>query len=266
MTDPFEKFKDYEREFVQYLDDESPSIIRLDGRAFHSFCKGLQKPFDHKFAELMIITATYLAKITNARIAYTQSDEISLCLLKETPRSQIYFDGKTFKINSVLAAEASVFFNKLLPKHLPEKAKKLPVFDCRSFNIPMDYLIGYFVWRTIDASRNSVSGLAQSHFSPKQLHGKKSFEMKEMLREKYIEWDELDPHFKYGTYIQRHVVPIDVAVENLESLPPKHHARTNPQLLTNRTIYRRLYTNLELLINPFEVILKGRDPIENQTT
>src|SRR5215471_4222370 len=55
-----------------------PALARLDGRAFHNFVRGLARPYDKRLSDLMIDTATFLVRETNAVAGYTQSDEITL--------------------------------------------------------------------------------------------------------------------------------------------------------------------------------------------
>src|SRR5574343_461038 len=114
-----------------------PLIARLDGRAFHSFTRGLQRPFDAALTQLMQETTQRLVKETNALIGYTQSDEITLIWYEaeETPSDYI-FGGRCQKLNSILASTATGYFVKRLPELLPEKKHLNPVFDCRVWQVP----------------------------------------------------------------------------------------------------------------------------------
>ena len=76
------RMKGYVRISRNYLTKRLPVIIRLDGKAFHTFTKGLKKPFDNILIETMQETAKYLCEnIQGCKIAYTQSDEITLLLI-----------------------------------------------------------------------------------------------------------------------------------------------------------------------------------------
>ncbi|MGL1442107.1 tRNA(His) guanylyltransferase Thg1 family protein, partial [Vibrio parahaemolyticus] len=55
-----------------------PVVARLDGRSFSKFTDGLERPYDRRLSELMVTTADYVARQTQACMAYTQSDEITL--------------------------------------------------------------------------------------------------------------------------------------------------------------------------------------------
>jgi tRNA(His) guanylyltransferase len=91
-----------------------PVLARLDGRSFHSFTKGLKRPYDERLTGLMVET-TQLVQETNARCGYTQSDEITLVWLAEEWESDIFFAGKLQKMNSILASMTTAFFNRLMP-------------------------------------------------------------------------------------------------------------------------------------------------------
>lgn len=97
----------------------TPIIARMDGRSFHTFTKGLKRPFDKNFSDCMIKTTELLVKETGACIGYTQSDEITLVWYNGNPTSQIWFDGKVQKMVSQLAAQATLFFYREVVKRLP---------------------------------------------------------------------------------------------------------------------------------------------------
>lgn len=218
-----------------------PVIARLDGRSFHSFTKGLDKPFDYRLSNLMIEVTKFLVEETNACIGYTQSDEISLVFYSGDIESQIYFDAKIFKMISVLAALATAQFNKWLPIYLPEKMDTAPVFDCRVWSVPSkEEAANVLIWREQDAIRNSVSMAAQSYYSHKQLHGKSSSNMLDMLLHKDVNWHDYPAFFKRGVYVQCHKVVRKFTADEWEKLPPKHNAKLNPDLEVERTEVRIL--------------------------
>src|SRR6478672_2640680 len=151
------------------------TILRLDGKAFHTLTRGFVKPFDDTIKEAM--TAAAVAVVTEAqgaKLAYVQSDEISVVLTDfDLTETQAWFDGNAQKIVSVAAGIASIAFTERFGRG---------VFDARVFTIPDPVeVVNYFVWRQKDAVRNSVQMCAQSHFSPAQLHGKKTSDMLAML-------------------------------------------------------------------------------------
>lgn len=240
-----------------------PVIARLDGRAFHSFCRGLERPYDERLSKLMIDCTKYLVQETNANCGYTQSDEITLGWLAADFECQIFFDGRLSKMLSVLAAMQSVYFNKMLPKYLPEEySTKMPTFDCRVWCVP-NVVEGAnaFLWREHDATKNSISMAARAYFSHKQVENKKGSEMQEMLwSKKGINWNDYPAFFKRGTFVQRKRTMKPFSIEELDRLPPKHKARKE-----NTSFERNEYVELEMppfkkVINRPEVIFYGEEP------
>jgi tRNA(His) guanylyltransferase len=214
-----------------------PVVARLDGRSFSSFTKGLKRPFDERLTKLMIETTKYLVGETNANCGYHQSDEISLVWYNEDYDSQMIFNGKIFKITSTLASMTTGFFNKNLSSYILEKSHLIPTFDCRVFNVPtLEEAANIFLWRELDATKNSITMAASEHYSHNFLHGKNGSEKQELLFQKGINWNEYPDFFKKGTYIQRKRVMTKFTPEELDRLPPKHNARKNPDLEIERWV------------------------------
>lgn len=204
-----ERMKHYESTVGSRLILRCPAIVRIDGRAFHTFTKGFKKPFDHRLHFFFTATAKHLCRIIpTARIAYGQSDEISILLIDYTRHeTQQFFDGKVQKISSVIASEASNVFNRALwvnmVTHFEEKTREFlkskflqAGFDARVFSIPERDVNNYFVWRQHDAIRNSIQAAGQAIFSHKELQGKSCNDIIEMLANeaktqdnKYIDWN-----------------------------------------------------------------------------
>lgn len=186
-----DRMKRYEGIPRIYVTPRMPIIIRVDGNCFHKYTKPFKKPWDESIQRAMTVSATSMIKeIQGANIAYIQSDEISIVLntYKRFATSS-WFDGNVQKIASVSASIVTQSFNatmtSLLSKYYSGSPglRKGAFFDSRCFVIPREDVVNYFVWRQQDAIRNSVSGLAQSVFPAKQLHGKNVKSMKEMLME-----------------------------------------------------------------------------------
>lgn len=241
-----------------------PVVVRLDGKAFHTFTRGLNRPYDQRLSELMTSTMGKLVDLTNARIGYTQSDEITLILQAAGLTSEIYFSGRVFKMLSVLAAECSVLFNRAMPLYLPEKATDRPVFDCRVFNVPTRAeAVNALIWRQQDATRNAISMAAQSEFSPKQLHGISCNQMQEMLFQKRkINFNDYPVFFKRGTFVQRRTVVRAFTTAELDKLPFKHAARDNPDLQIERHEFKVVeLPQLTKIVNREDVVFDGADPL-----
>ncbi len=182
-----------------------PILVRLDGKAFHSFTKGLRQPFDTKFNWCMDVTAETLIKNTNALCAYIQSDEITLLYHSNKFESQVFMDAKRDKLNSILASMCTLEFNECKKVLLKSHSHKEALFDCRCWNVPSkEEAVNVFIWRQQDAIRNSIQGLAQANFSHKKLQGLNSKQVQEMLwQDKGINWNDLTPRLKRGIFIQR---------------------------------------------------------------
>ena len=213
-----------------------PVAIRIDGKAFHTFTRGFQKPFDKVLSNAMIRTMDYLCKnIQGCVFGYTQSDEITLILIDyQKLTSAAWFDYEVQKMCSIAASMATMAFNryfeeevdiwghKNLPDwdlggydpdsvYIPEELLKLceaygtaqlkgAMFDARCFNIPKEEVCNLVYWRQLDAARNSVQMVGQAYFSHNQLQGKSCNMIQEMLMtERGINWNDYDTRWKRGT-------------------------------------------------------------------
>ena len=258
------RMKGYESvEAMRKLDSNLPICVRLDGKGFSSFTKGMNRPFDSKMQQLMQDTAERLVEETNAVVSYTQSDEISLILWTEEG-TEPYFGGRFQKICSTLAAVASVYFNSRLPEFFPEKVKLLPTFDCRAWDVPSKIeACNSILWREFDCSKNSVQMAARSMFSHKQLQDLNCEQMKDkMMREAGIDWNLYPTSFKRGSYFQRVKTKVPFSKEEIDSLPEKHMARTNPELVVERAkIQRVAFPPLNTISNLVEVLFDGKEPV-----
>lgn len=205
-----DRMKGYEIVTQDVLMKRTPVIIRLDGKAFHTFTKRLnnfddslnKSPFSEVMYNCMASTAIGLTHyIQGAKIAYSQSDEISiLCTDWATFDTQQWYGGKIQKIVSVSAAMAATFFYAAYEQHEKiDYAPHRPLFDSRVFNLPKEEVNNYFIWRQKDAMRNSVNMLGQYHFPHRELQGKKVDEVRQMCYEKYgADWYSLPTWQKMG--------------------------------------------------------------------
>lgn len=228
-----ERMKGYEYVTRTHLMRRCPVIIRIDGKAFHTFTRGFQKPFDTILVAAMQDTMKYLCEnIQGCVLGYTQSDEISLVLVDyQNLNSCAWFDDNIQKMASVAASMATMIFNKSFQRHagryresisewldenglwredsdedsstllIYEKAiERGATFDARVFNIPKEEVCNNILWRQNDATRNSIESVGQAHFSAKQLHGKSCNEIQDMLMtEKEINWNDFPDHLKRGS-------------------------------------------------------------------
>lgn len=215
-----ERMKEYEFQSRTRLLRRTPVIVRLDGKAFHSFTRGFDKPFDENLMRIMQDTTKMLCEnIQGCVFGYTQSDEITLVLIDyQNLESCAWFDNQVQKIVSVASSMATNFFNKNLMSEIDyEKSRINPnnakinlmqdklfkgTFDARAFNLPAHEVINNLIWRQQDATRNSINSLAQSLFPHKQLQGLNCKTVQDkMLIEKDVNWNNLTTPQKRGTAV-----------------------------------------------------------------
>lgn len=215
MYTEFDKrMKGYELPSKLFLTRRLPTIIRIDGKAFHTFTKNCDKPFDYKIMHCMYSTAKYLCEnIQGAKLAYVQSDEISLLLTDyDNINTQAWFDKNVQKMTSVSASMTTLQFNRRW--YYLNDSENIrytgAMFDSRVFNLPKDEVINYFIWRQQDAVRNSIQMVAQANFTPTQIENKNSSELKVMLKDINQNWDDLDDKYKKGVCI----TPTKITYEN----------------------------------------------------
>lgn len=187
----------YENRTRNFLPRRTYTIIRVDGKAFHSYTRGLVRPFDEKLVNDMDETACYMCKnIQGAKFAFVQSDEISILLTDfEGLTTDAWFDGNIQKMASISASLATAKFNELRPN-------KIALFDSRVFTIPSDIEVeNYFIWRQQDTTRNSISSVAQSMFSHRELQNKNTDQMQEMCFQRGVNWNDFSAKLKRGRLI-----------------------------------------------------------------
>ena len=210
----------------------TPVAIRIDGKAFHTFTRGMKRPFDDILIETMQQTMKYLCEnIQGCVLGYTQSDEITLILIDyQKLTSSAWFDYEVQKMCSIAASMATMAFNKFFSENadkfyrniwdeaiedwcmdttkedidycatLSLAAHKGAMFDARCFNIPKEEVTNLIYWRQLDATRNSIQMVGQANFSHKKLHGKSCSKIQDMLMlEKNINWNDFPVYQKRGS-------------------------------------------------------------------
>ena len=202
----------YEQVSKGTLTKRVPVVIRIDGKAFHTFTKGMKKPFDNIIEETMLETMKYLCEnIQNCVIGYTQSGEISLVLCDyESIDTSSWFDNEIQKLCSVTASMATFKFNQVFKEKVQQSCeadnkayvKKVisgALFDARAFNVPIDDTHNYLVYRQQDATRNSVQSLARSMYSSSEINGINAKDLQDkMFTEKGVNWNDLTAYQKRG--------------------------------------------------------------------
>lgn len=219
-TDLAKRMKTYEAVSKATLVRRMPVIVRIDGKAFHTFTRGFQKPFDGNLMESMKATMKCLCReIQGCVLGYTQSDEITLVLIDyKKLDSSAWFDNEVQKICSVVASMATLYFNRIFYEKVIDNPstwkrenfdlcasydkaiKKGAMFDARCFNVPKEDVCNNIYWRQLDATRNSIQMVGQANFSHRQLQNKSCAQIQEMLfTEKGINWNDFSTDKKRGS-------------------------------------------------------------------
>lgn len=203
-----DRMKGYELTHKSMLPGNGYYVIRLDGRSFSKYTKRFKAPFDDLFISAMDFAAkTLCERVQGAKIAYVQSDEISLYFTDmDNDKSQLYFNGNVEKINSISASIVTNAFNKylLLNTEVNVRDFKFAEFDCRVIELPaLVEVHNCLLWRQQDNLRNSVAQVAQSHFSHKELHMKNNVDQTKMLKNIGDDWNYYPEGQKMGRIITK---------------------------------------------------------------
>lgn len=217
-----ERLKTYEAVTTETrLIEKLPIYARVDMRAGHTWCRGLQKPFDRRYAAAMQKATAYVVEKTGAAVGMTQSDEASFVWLDDT---KVPFGTRLFKLQSVLASMfTSAFVVEASRNGLaPRVANALPSFDCRVLNLPsLEEAANMVMWRSMDSVKNSITLLALEHFSNRQIHGRNGEEKIRMLAEKGVDYYALPEEYRLGSFFRREVYEKTLAQEELAKIPEK---------------------------------------------
>ena len=230
--------KSYEYITRTFLTRRIPVIIRLDGKAFHTFTRGFDKPFDGVLMRSMQRTMKYMCEnVQGCVFGYTQSDEITLVLTDYAKTTtDAWFGYNVQKMASVAASMATLAFDRFFAEEYDDfgnkmvghcdvssKERKLwdkyreahkrgAIFDARAFSVPKDEVCNCLIWRQQDAIRNSIEAAGQAYFSARELHKKSTEEIRQMLLGKDINWLEFSTDCKRGSCCYRVHVTEDVQI------------------------------------------------------
>ena len=224
-----DRMKRYESVSKTRLIRRIPVIIRLDGKAFHTFTKGFVRPFDSVLMQTMDDTMKYLCEnIQGCVLGYKQSDEISLVLVDyRTLTTEPWLDYQVEKMCSIAASMATLAFNTAWKQNVEAWQSEISsdwdcsdlidqdnlnqakiyisrfnsaLFDARVFNVPKEEVNNCILWRQQDATRNSIQLAGQAQFSYKQLQNKFCDQIQDMLfLDKGINWNDYPVACKRGT-------------------------------------------------------------------
>lgn len=240
-----DRMKRYEGVPRHFLTRRVPVIIRIDGKAFHTFTRGLQKPFDEVLMKSMQSTMKYLCEnVQGCVFGYTQSDEITLVLTDyATITTDAWFGYNIQKMCSISSSMATMAFNKAFYQNIDDYFNREDVlsgmygedaqiqsklqkyadtlknalvkgalFDSRAFSVPKDEVCNCLIWRQQDATRNSIEAVGQANFSASELHGKSCKMIQQMLwLERGINWNDFPVDCKLGSACYR--VPVTESIE-----------------------------------------------------
>lgn len=233
-----DRMKRYEAVSKTMLMHRNPTIIRIDGKAFHTFTRGFVRPFDDVLIKSMQETTKYLCEnIQNCVFGYTQSDEITLVLVDyEHLDTAAWYDYEVQKLCSISASIATMAFNKAFERNIEDyihevkllsiddmssiseeddaKLKQYEiyrnaymngaVFDARCFSVPRDEVTNCVLWRQQDATRNSIQMVGQSYFKHQELENKNCNMIQDMLHETHgVNWNNFEAYKKRGSAVIR---------------------------------------------------------------
>lgn len=145
------RFNELELEHRHVIPPGGFVMVRADGKAFHTFTRGLDRPIDHGFVQAMLGAAIALCTSDcPARVGYVQSDEISIVLDQRV--GEPWFGGRAQKVAFVVASIVTAHFNR----EMSMRVGRLGYFDARVMRLDsVDDVIGYLGWRRAGALRFS---------------------------------------------------------------------------------------------------------------
>lgn len=218
-----------------------PVICRLDGKAFHTYTRGLSRPFDAGLMQCMLDACSAIFSAVHPDLIYTQSDEITVAWTSAGDNlSEFPYGGRYQKLTSILASIATCAFYKSAQQYLPSKAGLYVAFDARVWQVakPED-LRGNLVWRQDDAFKNAVTMAAQAHFSDHQLHGVHTDAKLNMLRDIGVDFDAFPEQFRRGAFMKRVSYKAALDADTLQRIPEAHRPaggqeveRSEPRVIT----------------------------------
>ena len=238
-----------------------PVCARLDGRGFSRFTRDMARPFDPGMTAAMIATATELVARSGARVAFVQSDEVSLLFERNSPEAGLLFDGKVQKVVSVLAGIAAAKFAREVAGRFPHKADALPHFDCRAFGVPSrEAAAEAILWRTLDARRNALNQVAHHHLGDRATRGVGWEGRVAMLRERGVDPGAHPVENMRGAFVRRVTRTRGLDAGDLARIPegrrPETVERSSVEVVPMPPLWR--------VGNAVEVLFDGAEPVLRQ--
>ena len=223
-----ERMKALQSERDYRLDDDSYILCHIDGRAFSKMIKKkFRLPFDDDFMRMMDDTASYVcANVQGAKLAYVQSDEITIVITNfkvedgEVLKGSSFFDYRLCKLQSIIASLATAKFNQLYAlrilgmdsdKSYNQQLREMPLiqFDCKCWDVKeYNDMFAWFKFRQNDCIRKSKQQFAQAYCPHKELLNKNADEQVAYCKLKTgKDWTELQGKYKYGRLVYRTTYP-----------------------------------------------------------
>jgi tRNA(His) guanylyltransferase len=241
-----------------------PIYARMDGIGFSNITKGFIYPYDMRFRQAMIATTAWLVEHTQARMGYTQSDEISLCWFADKYDTSTYFSNRKQKMISALAARTSTYFNYILHSSddafLHKVAARLPSFDARVYQLPNKVeCTNTFLWRELDATKNALQMAARAMYPKKNLERLKGAELHELLYAQGINFNDYPALFKRGTFVQRREYQKTLTDAEWNRIPVDR--RPLSRSITRRKTFVLDLPPLARVANRVDVVFDGADAL-----
>lgn len=196
-----DRMKRYEAVNRAYGIRRVPMIIRIDGKAFHTFARHLDKPYDGVLQSVFVNAALSTIREMQGGVAfYHQSDEVTFLLTDYAKlTTNAWFDYNIQKLTSITASLMTLHFNNWAHEMGLEGAGTA-LFDARAFSVPREDVANCFLWRMKDWERNSLQMFARTFFSHRDLHGKGRADIHEMLHGIGRNWTvDVAPVYKNGS-------------------------------------------------------------------
>ena len=201
-------------------------VARLDGRAFHTFVHVAHcaKPFDDALTAAMIETARQLVEEQGARVAYVQSDEISLLFPPPAgERGEHPFGGRYQKLASTLASAATAYLSLACRVcGVPVPSHVVATFDCRVFATDRAGATAAFAWRELDCVTNAVSSVARHVLGHAAMHKKGTAALLAAVAAADVDFSAYPAANRSGTYVRRCATLCALDDETVADIPVAH--------------------------------------------
>lgn len=216
------RMKGYEKITRTFLMENTPVIIRIDGKAFHTYTKPYEFPFSDALKDVFLYTIKKtLLHLQGFTLGYYQSDEVSFFIENyKNIKSDLWFDGNIQKITSVIASIFTGYFNEYAIS-LTGFTDTLAFFDARTFNIPKEEIVNYFYWRYKDNKRNYIQSLASEYYSHKDRQGKNTQQLFDMIESTGVDvYKDIPSCYRNGTFFYKEKRIIDKIERKVLILDP----------------------------------------------